>query len=57
MPAKLVDELYAGVRKVKSTDKNVLRAYIARLRTMAANFGPAERFILQRIESIERWAP
>jgi predicted component of type VI protein secretion system len=57
MPAKVVDELYAAVRKVKSTDKNVSRAYCQRLRESAQNFGPAERFVLQRIEGLERWAP
>jgi predicted component of type VI protein secretion system len=57
LPARLVDELYAVARKVKSTDKAVLRAYTARLREMSNGFGPAERFIQQRIESFERWAP
>jgi pSer/pThr/pTyr-binding forkhead associated (FHA) protein len=57
LPGRLVDELYAGVRKVKHTDKAVLRAYTARLREIGAGFGPAERFIQQRIEGFERWAP
>jgi hypothetical protein len=57
LPARLVDELYAAVRRVKHTDKSVLRAYTARLREVSASFGPAERFVLQRIEGFERWAP
>ena len=57
LPARLVDELYAAVRKVKHTDKAVLRAYTARLREVSSGFGPAERFVLQRIEGFERWAP
>jgi pSer/pThr/pTyr-binding forkhead associated (FHA) protein len=57
LPGRLVDELYAGVRKVKSTDKAVLRAYTTRLREIGVGFGPAERFIQQRIEGFERWAP
>lgn len=57
LPGRVVDELYAVVRKVKSTDKTVLRAYMARLREISSGFGPAERFIQQRIESFERWAP
>lgn len=57
LPARIVDELYAAVRKVKHTDKSVLRAYTARLRELSAGFGPAERFVLQRIEGFERWAP
>jgi hypothetical protein len=57
LPARIVDELYAAVRKVKATDKSVLRAYTARLRSAAPAYGPAERFVLQRIEGFERWAP
>ena len=57
LPGRLVDELYAVARKVKSTDKGVLRAYTACLREISNGFGPAERFIQQRIESFERWAP
>jgi hypothetical protein len=57
LPARLVDELYAAVRKVKHTDKSVLRAYTARLKEISAGFGPAERFVQQRIEGFERWAP
>lgn len=56
-PARLVDELYAVVRKVKHTDKSVLRAYTACLKEISASFGPAERFVQQRIEGFERWAP
>jgi hypothetical protein len=57
LPARIVDELYAAVRKVKHTDKSVLRAYTARLREASPAFGPAERFVFQRIEGFERWAP
>ena len=52
LPARLVDELYAAVRKVKHADKALLRAYTARLRGASASFGPAERFVLQRIEGL-----
>jgi hypothetical protein len=57
LPARIVDELYAAVRKVKTVDKSLLRAYVARLREASAGYGPAERFVLQRIEGFERWAP
>lgn len=56
-PGRLVDELYAAVRKVKATDKSLLRAYTACLKQISSGFGPAERFVQQRIESFERWAP
>lgn len=57
LPARLVDDLYAVVRKVKHTDKARVRVYTACLREIANGFGPAERFIQQRIEGFERWAP
>jgi pSer/pThr/pTyr-binding forkhead associated (FHA) protein len=57
LPAWVVDELYAAVRRVKHIDKSVLAAYTARLREVSTGFGPAERFVLQRIEGLERWAP
>ena len=57
LPARLVDDLYAVVRKVKHTDKARVRAYTACLREISNGFGPAERFIQQRIEGFERWAP
>jgi hypothetical protein len=55
LPARVVDELYAVVRKVKHTDKAMLRSYLDSLRSTAGGFGPAERFVLQRIEGFERW--
>jgi pSer/pThr/pTyr-binding forkhead associated (FHA) protein len=57
VPARLVDELYAAVRKVKHTDRSVLHAYLERLREVHPSFGPSERFILQRLEGLERWVP
>ena len=57
MPGRLVDELYAVMRKVKSIDRVMLRAYLTCIREIAHGFGPAERFVQQRIEGFERWAP
>ncbi len=54
LPARLVDELYAVVRKVKHGDLSVFRGYTACLREISHEFGPAERFIQQRIEGLER---
>lgn len=53
-PAPIVDELYTVVRKVKSLEPKSLRAYLAVLREAQGSFGPAERFVLQRIEGLER---
>ena len=55
-PAPVVDELNNAFRKVNAIDLVRLRAYLAGLREKAATLGPAERFLLQRIEGLERLA-
>jgi hypothetical protein len=55
-PAAVVDELYNAFRRVNAIDVSRLRAYLARLREKQATFGPADRFLLQRIEGLERLA-
>ncbi|HSN99621.1 MAG TPA: FHA domain-containing protein [Candidatus Nanopelagicales bacterium] len=54
LPGPLVDELYTVLRKVKSVDMTILRGYVKRIREGAGERSPAERFILQRIEGLER---
>jgi hypothetical protein len=54
LPAPMVDELYTVVRRVKGLELRTIRAYLAALRSQAASFGPADRFLLQRIEGLER---
>jgi predicted component of type VI protein secretion system len=54
VPAPVVDELYTVVRKVKSIDLAMLRSYLADLRRLASTHGPAERFLVQRLEGLER---
>ena len=54
LPAPVIDELYAVVRKVKNADLAKVRAYLDVLRAQATSFGPAERFLVQRIEGLER---
>lgn len=53
LPAKLVDELYTVMRKVKSVDKALIASYTDKLRKND-HLGPSERFIRQRIEGLER---
>jgi pSer/pThr/pTyr-binding forkhead associated (FHA) protein len=55
-PAPVVDELYNAFRKVNAIDLGRLRGYVARLREKQATLGPAERFLLQRLEGLERLA-
>jgi hypothetical protein len=54
LPATIVDELYTVVRKVKSLEPKTLRAYLAVLKDVQGTFGPAERFVVQRIDGLER---
>ena len=49
-----MDELYAVVRKVKQPDLSELRAYLAVLREQGEELGPAERFLVSRLEGLER---
>jgi predicted component of type VI protein secretion system len=55
-PAPVIDELYNAMRKVTAVDLNRLRAYIAMLRQNLPRYGPAERFLFQRLEGLERLA-
>ena len=55
-PAPVIDELYIALRKVQTVHTVPLRAYVARLRERVNSFGPAERFLFQRIEGLERLA-
>ena len=54
LPAAVIDELLSVVRKVKNLELGAVRAYLDVLRELAPTFGPAERFLLQRVESLER---
>jgi pSer/pThr/pTyr-binding forkhead associated (FHA) protein len=53
LPAKLVDELYTVMRKVKTVDKGLIATYTYELKKND-QLGPSERFIRQRIEGLER---
>jgi len=55
-PAQVVDELYGAFRRVNAIDLARLRSYLGRLREKQATFGPAEKFLLQRLEGLERLA-
>ena len=55
-PAPVVDELYSVLRKVKAVNLSVLRDYLEGLHELSGSFGPADRFLLSRIEGLERLA-
>ena len=57
MPAPVIDELYNAFRRVSAIDLGRLRDYVAQLRRSAfRQLGPAERFLFQRLEGLERLA-
>jgi pSer/pThr/pTyr-binding forkhead associated (FHA) protein len=56
MPGTVVDQLYVILRKASSINLGALREYLGTLRESAQSFGPAERFVVQRLEGLERLA-
>lgn len=56
LPGDVVDELFNVLRLVSPIDLPLLRAYVALLKTLSPSLGPAERFVAQRIEGLERQA-
>ena len=54
-PASVVDELYAVLPRLGQVDLAALRGYVASLRDRS-RVGPAERFLVGRIEGLERIA-
>jgi hypothetical protein len=55
-PAPVIDELYSAFRKVTSIDVVRLREYVETLRGQLPKLGPADRFLFQRLEGLERLA-
>ncbi len=55
-PGPIVDELYTVLRKVKTVNLSVLREDVEGLRELSGSLGPADRFLLSRIEGLERLA-
>jgi hypothetical protein len=56
LPGEIVDELYQILRRISGVSVDGLREYIATLRAHQSEYGPAERFLVQRIEGLERLA-
>jgi hypothetical protein len=53
-PAREVDRLYDVVRKARGMNLTAFRAYVAKFQANASMLGPSERFVLQRLEGLER---
>jgi FHA domain len=56
VPAVVIDELYTALRKATALDVARLKAYVEALRRRLPSLGPADRFLVQRIEGLERLA-
>jgi hypothetical protein len=54
--AEVIDDLYTILRRVKQPSVGALRSYLGVLRAQAGGFGPSERFLLSRLEGLERVA-
>jgi hypothetical protein len=54
LPGPVVDQLYSVLRTVSGVDLTLLRNYVALLQALQHSFGPSERFLVQRIEGLER---
>ena len=51
--SQVIDELYPAVRVAPGSSLTVFREYLEVLRGMQQGFGPAERFLLRRLEGLE----
>ena len=53
-PADAIDTIYAIAKKVRFTGSQPLRSYVRTLKSRAAQLSANERFLLQRLEGLER---
>jgi hypothetical protein len=56
LPGPVIDELFEVLRRVSGVNLGAVREYVALLHAEQSRFGPAERFLVQRIEGLERLA-
>lgn len=55
MPLPIVDEMYTVLRRVRGLDRELLHVYAEQQRARV-DLSPPERFVLQRLEGLERLA-
>jgi hypothetical protein len=53
LPAPLVEQLYASLRRIAAPSIKPFREYISVLRTVEPKLGPSDRFLMRRIEGLE----
>jgi FHA domain len=54
LPGDVVDQLYVVLRKLNGVAISGFRSYVEKLKAVAPTFSPTDRFVLQRIEGLER---
>jgi predicted component of type VI protein secretion system len=54
MPADVIEDLFRAAGKVRYANPLAVRRYLSGLRSRSDTFGANERFLLQRIEGLER---
>lgn len=54
LQAQTIDELYTLVRKIRYAGGPTFRSYVQTMKLRAKTFNPSERFVLQRLEGLER---
>jgi pSer/pThr/pTyr-binding forkhead associated (FHA) protein len=54
LPGDVVDQLYVVLRKINGVAVSGFRSYLEKMRAVAVSFSPNDRFVLQRIEGLER---
>jgi len=56
VPLPIVDEMYTVLRRVRGMDRELLHRYTDLMRARVAELSAPERFVLQRLEGLERLA-
>lgn len=56
LPGPVIDSLYDLLRRIAGVNLGALREYVAILHACLSRLGPAEKFLVQRIEGLERLA-
>jgi hypothetical protein len=56
IPLPIVDEMYTVLRRVRGLDRELLRSYTSFLRAHSDRLSAPERFVLQRLEGLDRLA-
>jgi hypothetical protein len=54
LPSDVVDQLYVSLRKLSGVAISNFRTYLEKVKAVAPTLSPTERFVLQRIEGLER---